>query len=245
VVIRPAVFSAFSGIAVGVSTRQGGVSLPPYHSLNLDNRGPDAASNRDENRNRFCAELGFGAEALVRSLQIHETNILVAEFPGIFEGFDAFVTQQKGLLLAVSVADCTPILIYDYKNKAIGAVHAGWRGTVAGIVEKTLEKMRELFGTSGEDCWAYIGPSIDECSFEVGEEVAEQFDVAFKQWNSDRKKYFVDLKKSNAAQLRRFNIPPVQIEISPLSTVLNNDQFFSYRGEQGETGRMLAGIGLI
>ena len=243
-VIRPAVFDVFSDVAAGMSTRHGGVSSPPFASLNLDNRGPDTLSNREENRKRFCAELGFGAEALVRSLQIHETHILAADTPGLFEGYDAFVTNRKGLLLSVSVADCVPVLIYDHQNKAIGAAHAGWRGTVAGIVTKALEKMKELYGTHGGHCWAYIGPCIDECSFEVGEEVAVQFDDRYKQWNADRQKFFVDLKKANAAQLRRFGIPAAQIEISPLSTVLHNDRFFSYRQEAGATGRMLAGIGL-
>lgn len=243
-VIRPAVFDAFPEIVAGMSTRHGGVSPIPYASLNLDNRGPDDDSNREENRKRFCAELGFGAGALVRSLQIHDTQILQAEKPGLYDGYDAFVTNQPGLLLAVSVADCTPILIFDKKQKAIGAVHAGWKGTVGGIVSKTLEKMKELYGTTGDNCVAYIGPCIDECSFEVGEEVAERFEHSFKHWDEQRQKFFVDLKKANAAQLESFGVPASNIEISPYSTVNHNDMFFSYRKEQGVTGRLLAVIGL-
>lgn len=244
-VIRPAVFDAFPEIVAGMSTRHGGVSPIPYASLNLDNRGPDEDTNREENRKRFCAELGFGAEALVRSLQIHDTQILPADKPGFYEGYDAFVTNQPGLLLAVSIADCTPILIFDRKQKAIGAAHAGWKGTAGGIVTKTLEKMKTEYGTIGSDCFAYIGPCIDECSFEVGEEVAAQFESSFKRWDGERQKFFVDLKKANAAQLEAFGIPAQNIEISPYSTVNHNDMFFSYRKEKGVTGRLLAAIGLV
>lgn len=244
-VIRPAVFDAFPEIVAGMSTRHGGISPIPYASLNLDNRGPDEETNREENRKRFCAELGFGAAALVRSLQIHDTQILLAEKPGFYEGYDAFVTNQPGLLLAVSVADCTPILIFDRKQKAIGAAHAGWKGTAGGIVAKTLEKMKTLYGTVGEDCFAYIGPCIDECSFEVGEEVAEQFEKSFKRWDAERQKFFVDLKKANAAQLESFGVPVENIDISPYSTVNHNDLFYSYRKEKGITGRLLAAIGLV
>lgn len=244
-VLRPAVFNAFAEIAAGMSTRHGGVSLPPYTSLNLDNRGPDDATHREINRQRFCSELGFGAESLVRSLQIHETSVLVADTAGLFDGYDAMVTRQKGLLLAVSIADCTPLLIFDQKNKAIGAVHAGWKGTVGRITQKTLDTMAALYGTQGADCIAYIGPCIDECAFEVGEEVAAQFDHPFKQWNAERGKFFVHLKKANREQLLEFGIPASQIEVSPLSTVLHNDQFFSHRAEKGVTGRMLAAIGLL
>lgn len=243
-IIRPAVFDAFPEIAAGMSTRHGGVSPIPYSSLNLDNRGPDDESNREENRKRFCAELGFGAGALVRSLQIHDTQILLAEKPGLYDGYDAFVTNQPGLLLAVSVADCTPILIFDKKQKVVAAVHAGWKGTVGGIVTKTLERMSTLYGTNGGDCVAFIGPCIDECSFEVGEEVAAQFEHSFKRWDEDRRKFFVDLKKANAAQLEAIGVSVENIEISPYSTVNHNDVFFSYRKEQGVTGRLMAAIGL-
>lgn len=242
--IKPNIFSPFPEIAAGMSTRHGGTSRPPYHSLNLDNRGPDDDALRQENRRRFCAELGFDEQHLVRSLQTHDTQLLNAREGGLFDGYDAIVTHRQQLLLAVSVADCAPILIFDRRNTVVAAVHAGWRGTVAGIVTDTLQYLKEQYDTRGRDCYAYIGPCIDECSFEVGEEVAEQFDPAFKQWNPEKGKFYVDLKKANAAQLRAFDLPELHIEVSPLSTVLHNNDFFSYRAENGVTGRMLAGIGI-
>ena len=243
--IKPNIFSPFPEIAAGMSTRHGGVSQASYASMNLDNRGPDDDALRQENRRIFCNALGFEEQELVRSLQTHETELLNARQGGLFEGYDAIVTHRERLLLAVSVADCAPILIFDRRNRVVAAVHAGWRGTVAGIVSETLQYMGEQYDTRGRDCYAYIGPCIDECSFEVGEEVAEQFDPAFKQWNTEKGKFYVDLKKANAAQLREFEIPEGHIEISPLSTFSQCEDFFSYRAENGITGRMLAAIGIL
>jgi polyphenol oxidase len=243
-VLYPTVFKQYPQIAAGISTRHGGVSQYPFASLNMDNKGPDEEALRDENRRIFCNELGFAPDQLVRSLQVHGTEILIADKSGYYDGFDAIVTDKKGLLIGVSIADCTPILLFDSKNDVIAAIHAGWKGTVGQLVAKTLQTMHQLYSTMGHNCVAYIGPCIDECSFEVGEEVAVQFDTPFKTWNNQRGKYMIDLKKANAAQLLAFEIPQEQIEISPFSTVLNNTDFFSYRHENGITGRMLAAIGL-
>ena len=154
------------------------------------------------------------------------------------------MTNVPGILLAVSVADCTPILVYDSRNQVVAAIHAGWRGTVSCIVASTLIFMEKTFGTRGVDCFAYIGTCIDECSFEVGDEVALEFSEPFKQFDAGRGKFFVDLKKANAAQLLAFGIPEGQIEISPYCTVRHSDDFFSHRHEQGVTGRCLGVIGL-
>lgn len=103
--------------------------------------------------------------------------------------------------------------------------------------------MQLTYGTKPADCYAYVGTCIDECSFEVGEEVAEQFDKEFKRFDSTLGKYLIDLKRANAAQLSSFGIPDNQIEISPFSTITHNEDYFSYRLEKGQTGRMLAVIG--
>lgn len=159
-------------------------------------------------------------------------------------GFDALVTNVPGVLLTVSVADCTPILVFDSKQNALAAIHAGWRGTVAGIVAKTLIFMGKTFGSRGENCFAYVGACIDECSFEVGEEVAAEFAEPFKCFDAARGKFFVDLKKANAAQLLAFGIPPSQIEVSPFCTMRYSGDFFSHRASGGLTGRGLGAIGL-
>ena len=242
--IRPEIFTQFPLLAAAQSTRHGGVSPTPFDTLNLGKNTPDNPANVAENRRRFCAAMGFEVPQMAWSKQVHEALIRQVIAPGGSEGYDALVTNIPGILLAVSVADCTPILIYDAQNQAIAAIHAGWRGTVAGIVAKTLEYMAQTYGTRGEDCFAYVGACIDECSFEVGNEVAEAFSETFKRFDPDRGKFFVDLKKANAAQLFDFGIPESQVEISPYCTVVHHADFFSHRKSSGQTGRGLGVIGL-
>lgn len=243
-VIRPAIFAPFTKLVAGQSTRHGGVSPAPWHSLNLGKSTGDDPDNVVENRRRFCAALGFSPEQMAWSKQVHGDQVRLVTAPGGAEGYDALITNVPGILLAVSVADCTPILIYDTQNNAVAAIHAGWRGTVAGIVATTLAQMAAAYGTSGAHCRAYVGACIDECCFEVGDDVAAAFADAFKRFDPDRGKYFVDLKKANAAQCLDFGIPPGQIEVSPFSTVTDNRDFFSHRQEKGVTGRGLAVVGL-
>ena len=241
---RPAVFAPFPRLIAAESTRHGGVSPAPFYSLNLGKSTPDDPENVAENRRRFARSAGFETGRLAWSYQVHGDRVRCVTEPGGAEGFDALVSATPGVVLAVSVADCVPILIYDAKNQAVAAVHAGWRGTVMEIVSKTLQAMQARFGTLGGDCFAYVGTCIDECSFEVGDEVAQHFAGPFKRFDAAAGKFFVDLKKANAAQLREFGVPGQQIELSPYSTVLHHAEYFSHRLEKGLTGRMLAVIGL-
>lgn len=241
---QPSIFQDVPHVIAAESTRHGGVSPAPYASLNLGKSTGDEPENVAENRRRFCSALGFSPAQLAWSKQVHGTEIFLATAPGGVEGFDALITQTPGVILAVSVADCTPILVYDTRRRAAAAIHAGWRGAAGSIIEKTLQAMTYHFGTRGADCLAYIGACIDECSFEVGSEVAAQFDSPFKRLDPERNKYFVDLKKACAAQLRSCGLPEAHIEISPYSTVLHNADYFSHRKENGVTGRMMAVIGV-
>lgn len=243
--ITPTIFKQFPNLQAAQSTRHGGVSPAPYDSLNLGKSTDDDPANVTENRRRFCGALGFEPAQTAWSKQVHGTETLRVVQPGGAEGYDALVTQTPGVLLCVSIADCTPILVYDAKNAALAAIHAGWKGTVGNIVFKTLTIMMEQFGTRGADCFAFIGACIDECSFEVGDEVAEQFENPFKRYDPSRSKFFVDLKKANAQQCLDFGVPETQIEISPYSTVLHHEHFFSHRKDKGVTGRGLAAIGRL
>lgn len=241
---QPSIFQDFPHVIAAESTRHGGVSPAPYASLNLGKSTGDEPENVAENRRRFCSALGFSPAQLAWSKQVHGTEIFLATAPGGVEGFDALITQTPGVILAVSVADCTPILVYDTRSRAAAAIHAGWRGAAGSIIGKTLQAMTYHFGTRGADCLAYIGACIDECSFEVGAEVAAQFDSPFKRFDAERNKYFVDLKKACATQLCSSGLPETHIEISPYSTVLHNADYFSHRKENGVTGRMMAVIGV-
>lgn len=240
----PAILADFPDLIAAESTRHGGVSSAPFDSLNLGINTADTPENVVENRRRFFDAIGAGTYSFASSYQVHGTDVLYATEAGRFEGYDALITNQPGLLIGVTVADCVPILIYDQAHQAVAAIHAGWRGTVGGVVTKTLTLMQQRFGTLPGACYAYVGTCIDECSFEVGPEVAEQFAATYKQTKSRAGKACVDLKGANVASLIDFGIPLGQIAISPFSTVINNNDYFSYRTENGQTGRMLAVVGL-
>ena len=148
----------------------------------------------------------------------------------------------------VLAADCVPVLMYDPRMRVIAAVHAGWRGTVGRIAAKTVERMREKFGCDPRDMLVGIGPSIGPCCFEVGEEVVE----AALEGLGDLKglvetgkhpgKYQLNLWEANCRQLRQVGVEDARIEVAGICTVCHHDQFFSYRGDRGNTGRFGAGI---
>jgi polyphenol oxidase len=204
----------------------------------------DPEKGREEMLDFFNA-LGIAEDVIASSKQVHGNKVLLATHPQKAEGYDAIITNKKNVYVMVATADCTPILIYDKKNKAVAAIHAGWRGTVANIVSETLNAMRDNFGTRGEDCFAFIGACICENEFEVGDEVAEKFNASQKRFDPGRNKHLVDLKKANADQLKSFGILSENIEVSEYCTIKNNDKFYSYRHEKGKTGRMYSVIGVV
>lgn len=236
--------SEFPGLVMLESRRVGGVSSFPYDSLNLGLNTQDDIKSVERNRSLFFSQLGISVHQVAGGLQVHQDSILKVEHGGYYNGYDAFITNRKDIFLSVGIADCTPILIYDPQNQAVGAVHAGWRGTLANIVSKTLQAMQEAYGTQAKDCYAFVGTCIDTEHFEVGEDVAAQFDPAFVHYFSENGKPHVDLKSANTAQLINEGVPANQIEVSKFSTVLDNDQYFSFRKENGTTGRMLAVVGV-
>ena len=240
----PTVFAPFPNLIAAESTRHGGISPAPFASLNLGVNTDDDPANIEENRRRFFQHIGADAFGFVSSYQVHSTNVLTVTEAGRFDGYDALITNQPGLMLGVTTADCVPILIYDAEHGAVAVIHAGWCGTVGGIVTKTLATMQQQFGTAGSQCYAYVGTCIDETTFEVGEEVAGQFAPEFVRTDPQSRKVCADLKGANVRLLTGFGIPPAQIGVSVFSTVLNNDDYFSYRAEGGQTGRMLTVIGI-
>ncbi len=240
----PAIFQETPNLLAAESTRHGGVSPAPYTSLNLGLATADAPENVAENRARFWRALGTEANKVASSHQVHGSEVLLINEPGHHEGYDALITNKPGIVLTVTVADCTPVLIYDPKCRAIAAVHAGWRGMVAGIVPAALQKMREHFGTNPADCLVYVGTCIDEDTFEVGAEVAVHFADTRKRFNQKAGKYFVDLKRAIADQLTKAGVQEQHIGLSPYATAQNLEDYFSHRAENGATGRMLAVIGM-
>ncbi|MDP1746768.1 MAG: peptidoglycan editing factor PgeF, partial [Bacteroidota bacterium] len=227
-IISPSIFKD-QPIKAAQSTRLGGVSHSPYDSMNLGMSVNDLKENVIKNRELFFGKSGIGLHQLVISKQVHDNKVYIANAPVITEGYDALITNKPNVFLAISIADCTPILIYDTRNNAVAAIHAGWKGTVAEIVTNTLQKMQETYGTNGSDCIAYIGACIGYTNFEVGEEVGQHFDPAFKKFDEQKQKWFVDLKSTNKKQLLDFGLIDENIEVSPYCTVKDENLFFSHR----------------
>jgi polyphenol oxidase len=203
------------------------------------------------NRHLLAEALGIQDARLYFPSQVHKTRIVHVTPDTSKEELketDALVTAERGICIAVMSADCVPILLADTRNKAIGAVHSGWRGTVARILEKTLQEMHAKFGTTGDGLLAAIGPSVSQESYEVGDEVVQAVYDAFGNENElvvlqANRKAKLDLWKANELQLLEFGVAPSRIEISNLCTVKNNHNFFSAR--KGDAGRFAAGIMLV
>lgn len=242
-IIQPKIFDS-SKVIAAQSTRLGGVSAEPFDSMNLGLSVNDDEQNVWKNRELFFGKLGIDLKQVSRCHQVHGNAVLVVTAPVTNEKYDAQITNKPNVFLAASIADCTPILIHDEKNNAVAAIHAGWRGTVGKIVSNALQLMKENYGTEGIDCKAFIGACISYENFEVGDEVAENFDSSLKRFDEQKQKWFVNLKIANQKQLLAFGVLENNIEISDYCTVENNNTFFSHRKEKGVTGRMMAVIGI-
>ncbi len=161
----PSIFTGFPNLVAAQSNRGGGISPKPFDALNLSFETDDTIENVSENRRRFFDKLGISKSEVASCLQVHKDLILKVDYPGRYSEYDALITDQAKVFLAISAADCTPILIYDSKQEAVAAIHAGWKGTVKRIAEKALRKMELEFGTRPEGCFAYVGTCIDRCDF--------------------------------------------------------------------------------
>ena len=159
---------------------------------------------------------------------------------------DAVITNLPQMVLTILTADCVPILLYDPVAGVIGAVHAGWKGTEAEILPKTIAKMQEKYGSEPQDILVAIGPAIGQCCYEVGSEVAEHFTgyAGAVIEGKDAGKYQLDLKRVNQLQATKSGIDTKHIEVTPLCTSCAKDRFFSYRAEQGCSGRFVSAISL-
>lgn len=234
------------------STRLGGVSSGEFTSMNMSfNRG-DKEENVTENYKRLCAAIGVEFENLVASAQDHHTfvrRVTSAERgigiykPRDMESVDALITNEPEVALVTYFADCTPLMFVDMSGKAIGAAHAGWRGTVGRIGEKTVLEMQKQFGTAPENIIASIGPAINKCCYEVDEPVAYQFEQL--NLNSklfiipkDKGKYMIDLVEANRQILLFSGIPEENIITSDVCTRCNHDLIWSHRATNGRRGGM-------
>lgn len=175
------------------------------------------------------------ARSLTTVKQIHSNLVLTGDRPGRVGEGDALIADHPGSWVGVRTADCVPLLFADTVRRAVAAVHAGWRGTAAGISVSALEAMADRFGTRPEDLVVAIGPAIGGCCYEVGPEVAEQFGM------TGRLK--LDLPEANRTQLAGAGVPPERIFVANLCTACLAGEFHSYRRDRSH-GRMVSAIGV-
>ncbi len=237
--LTPSVFTW--PVQAGFSTRSGGVSPMPYGSLNLGLSTADSNENVLQNRTLAAAHFGLTRDDMAIAGQVHGSSVLTVDTPGLFPGYDGLVTNKPGLLLSISAADCAAVLLADPISGVIGACHAGWRGHVAAVVDHTLEAMVQL-GANPSRVQAYIGPCISVDRFEVGEEVAAQFGSEFVERKPEWPKPHINLTGSIRSNLIRCGVDSLTIEASEQCTMTDSDFFFSHRGQQGVTGRMMGFI---
>jgi YfiH family protein len=253
-----------AGFANGFSTRLGGTSPMPENALNLAGFNEDSAENILENRRRFL-KLFADAQAdwkLAGCWQVHGADVRIIETAadakpaddarGDTIYCDAIVSHARGVLAGVKTADCVPILIGDSTTGAFAAVHAGWRGTLAGIATEALGRMREKYHTNPQDVRVAIGPAAGVCCYEVGADVIDPFRNSFPHqdlFTKTRDSHAcIDLLKANRSQLVSAGVDPEKINVAPLCTMCRTDLFFSYRREknvQGKVGRLMSVIGRL
>lgn len=235
----------------GFTWRAGGVSVAPFDSLNVGMKWGDARENVLENRRRVLE--ASGARVMHFASQVHGAR--VAHVSGeddpaqtaLVKG-DAVCSDSPGVAVAIFVADCTPLLFADVRTGAFAALHAGWRGTIAGVVDATIATMATRYGSRPADLRAALGPCIGACCFEVGQEVADAFALAFADApgivlaQAGRKPH-VDLRAAQRFQLLRAGVATDAIDVSADCTHCDPaGRFFSYRRDRGSTGQHLAFI---
>lgn len=275
-ILRSAALEKIPWLVHGFTLRPGGAStLDGKPVFNLGHTEWDTHENVVANRRTLLAALAAQKMKLVTQRQIH--SALARAFDAAPEQplkGDAIITSAPGLLLAVLTADCVPLLLVDTKRRVVAAIHAGWRGTLKRIAEKTLGKMRMTFGTRPRDILAVLGPGIGRCCYEVGPEVAQAFHSQFalaKEWFEgpfDRlvsddtpnplqwlnmhppghqpppPKVHLDIVAANRWQLESAGVPAANLFSSDLCTACRTDIFFSHRREFGRTGRLMGVIGI-
>lgn len=243
-----------AGLKHGFSTKLGGVSKGDCAAMNLSFTRGDVVKDVMTNHRIFADTIGYEVENLVLSNQVHDTVIRrvyasdcgkgVTRESDII-GVDGLITSDPQVVLMTFFADCVPLFFYDPVKKAIGASHSGWRGTVRKIGARTVEAMKQEFGTCPQDLLAVIGPSICQSCYEVSEDVAKEFEQVFRkeQWEEileakPHHKYQLDLWRANEIILEEAGIPKEQIQVSGMCTCCHSDLLFSHRATGGHRGNL-------
>ncbi len=234
-----------------VSDKNGGVSSEEFATLNLSFSVGDLHENVLKNRSLIADSLVITHDKLFFVSQYHSDQVLTVteQYDGNPTKADALVTNVKGICICVMGADCVPLLAYDPVKEVVAAIHAGWRGTASSITLKTLQIMKDKFGSQPEDILLSIGPSISQAKYEVGEDVYHSFlelqgegSKKFFKHDLVTGKYFPDLWEANKDQGLKFGLKGKNIEVAGICTYSNPDKFYSARYFKNKTGRFAAGI---
>ncbi len=259
-------FETFKGVSHGISMRHGGVSRAPYESLNLGVRTDDSPECVRENQQRFLHAVGSprGQTIFARLVHGREVSVFQQKDRGSWPvecvaperdscqsdrtfHSDGVVSDVPGLRFLLTFADCVPLLFVDRRRGAMGAAHAGWRGTALGVGPAVIRAMQSAFGSHARDLEVAIGPSIGPCCYTVGPEVATAFEQAGNSaaFTEDAGRSTLDLWASNERQLIGAGVRPESISNHRICTACTTDHFFSHRAEGGVTGRFALCIGLL
>jgi len=236
-------------ILVAFTTRKGGVSRSPYHTLNLAFKVGDEPTDVAENRKRIFQALNLDSSALATAEQIHSNKVVLVTEDRVgqeFPGADALITNLRQVPLALFYADCLPIAIVDPAKRVGGIIHAGWKGSFKEIVPKTISLIKENFSSLNEDLLVFMGPSIGLCCYEIGEEVAVKFKPRFfSSLELIDGRWHLDLKRVNYQQLIDEGILAKNIYWNLTCTACQEDLFFSARKAKGKTGRQAGIVALL
>ncbi len=240
VILKSSLLNQFPEIIFGFSTKFGLKRKPPFNF----NMSLSVGDNQDtvlENRSEFFDKLGLHNKCALQK-QIHGDTVTIVSQPGSAGESDAMITSEKGLGLAVSTADCTPIFVFDNSKKIIAGIHSGWRSTEKRITLKTIQIMKKKFSSKAEDLFVYIGPSISQKNYEVGKDFENKFDEKYLKPSNG--KYLLDVKKVNFDQLLESGIPERNIQISELCSYEIKNILNSYRREGEVSGRSFGVIAM-
>jgi polyphenol oxidase len=238
-VILPKIFSNTPDVLSAMSMKLGSDAGSKF-GMNMSYKVGDENERIKNNRDKFFSQFGLSERNLAVPLQCHSNRVVKVEAPGEYGDCDALITNVQQVALAVTIADCVPLLLYDPQKRAVGVVHAGWRGTSRFIIQQAVEMMEKEYHTVPTSLLVFIGPSAGVCCYEVGRDVAVMFRK--KNVHYEKKRIFLDLKKENMAQLLEKGVLEDHIEVSPYCTICENELFHSYRRDGRRAGRMMAVI---
>lgn len=231
------------------STRRGGVSPPPFDSLNLgiarDSTIKDAPANIEANYQRLASAIGCAERKRAWVSQVHGCDICKIHPGDLFgngQSADGLITTDPSRIIAVKYADCVPILLASADGRFVAAIHAGWRGVLLGIIDSAVRYLVHATGAPASNLIAAVGPCISKPAFEVGPEVVTSFDQLFNPGSKaiHTEKGHVDLKQATLHQLRSEGMDESQIDTTDLCTYHTPEEFYSHRREGPATGRMAA-----